>query len=121
MAFRRHLPFSQRGPALIVCAAQYGGVTNREAIFLRFIDNAVIERHGRRRGFIDTGIMEAAFVQDGDRKNVRGDNAGGVCCDLNHGGGPQLMRLATLGRRGGEGRRTYQHKHRAGQEPASAI
>ena len=116
-----HLPFAQRGPALIVCAAQDGGVANGYAVLLRFIDNAFIQRHGLRRGFIDAGIMEAAFVQDGDGKDVRGNNAGGICGDLNHGGGPQLVRLTTLGKRGGDSRSTYQHKHCTGQEPASAI
>src|SRR5579864_1073043 len=115
------LPFAQRGPALIVCAAQDGGVAHGYTVLLRLIDNAVIERHGPRRGFIDTGIMEAAFVEDGDGKYMRGNNASGICSDLNHGGSPQLVRLATLGKRRGDGRSTYQHKHRAGQELASAI
>ena len=117
----RRLPFAQRGPAFIVCAAQDGGVAHGYALFLYFIDNAVIERHGLWRGFINTSVMEAAFVQDGHGKEVSGDDAGRVSCDLNHGGGPQLMRLATLRKRGGNGRRTYQHEHRTGQEPASAI
>jgi hypothetical protein len=115
------LPFTQRRPAFIVCAAQDGGVANGNAIRLSLINNALIERHGPRRGFIDTGIMKAAFVQNGDWKDMRGDDAGRVCIDLNHGGCPQLVRLATLGKCGGDGRRTYEHEHRAGQEPASAI
>src|SRR5438270_14086376 len=89
------LPLAQRGPALIICAAQNGGVANRYAVALRFIDNAIIERHGPRRGFINTGVMEAAFIQDGHRKDVRGNNASRVCSDLNHGGGPQLVRFTT--------------------------
>ena len=99
-----HLPLAQRGPAFIVCAVQDGGVANRYAIRLDFIDNAVIERHGPRGGFIDTGIMKAAFVQNGDGKDVRGDDAGRVRSDLNHGCGPQLVRFTTLGERSGDGR-----------------
>ena len=115
------LPLAQRGPALIICTAQDGGVANGNAFFLRFIDNAVIERHGPRRGFIDTGIMEAAFIQNGHGKDVRSDDAGGIRIDLNHGGSAQLVRLTALGKRCSDGRGTYQHKHRAGQKPASAI
>ena len=117
----RHLPLAQRGPALIICAAQDGGVANGYAVFLRFIDNAVLQRHGLRRGFIDAGIVEAAFVKDGHRKDMRGNDAGGILSDFNHSGSAQLVRFTTLGERAGNGRRTYQHEHRAGQEPASAI
>ena len=67
----RDLPFAQRSPAFIVGAAQDGGITNRYPILLRFIDNALIERHGLRRGLINTGVVKAAFVQNGDGKNMR--------------------------------------------------
>lgn len=69
-----NLPFAQRRPALVVGAAQNGGIANRNAIRLRFIDNAIIERHGLRLVFIDAGIMEAAFVEDGYGKDVRSNN-----------------------------------------------
>jgi hypothetical protein len=117
----RDLPFAQGSPALIVGAAQDGGVTNRYAVWLGLIDNAVIQGHGLRRGFVDAGIVEATVVQDGHGKNVRGDDAGWIRSDLNHGGGPQLVRHAALRDHGGDGRRTYQHKRCTGQEPASAI
>jgi hypothetical protein len=72
----RDLPFAQRSPAFIVGAAQDGGIANRYPILLRFIDNTLIERHGLRGGLINTGIVKAAFVQNGDGKNMRSDNAG---------------------------------------------
>ena len=117
----RHLPFAQRRPAVIVGAAQDGGIANRYPVLLRFIDNALIERHGLRRGLIDARVMKAAFIQNGDRKDMRGNNAAGILSDFNHRGSPQLVRLTTLGERGVDGHRTYQHKQCAGQEPASAI
>lgn len=72
----RKLPLAQRSPAFIVGAAQDSGIANRYPILLGFIDNAPIERHGLRRGLIDTSVMESAFVQNGDGKNMRGNNAG---------------------------------------------
>lgn len=117
----RNLPLSQCRPAFIVAAAQNGGITGRYAIFLRFIDNAFIERHRLWSRLIDAGIMNGAFIQDGDRENPRANDAGRVSCDLYHRGGPQLMRLAPLRKDGSDGCDTHQHENRAGQELSSAI
>ena len=122
LARRAHLPFAQRRPAVVVGAAQDGGVANGYAGCLGFIDNAVIERHGLRRGFVDAGVLEAAFVQNGDGNDVRGNDAGRVRGDLKHGGGTQLVGLATLAPTCAvNSRSTYQHKRSAGQKLSSAI
>ena len=115
------LPLAQSSPALVVCAAQDGGVAHGYAVRLRFVDNAIIERHGLWRGFVNAGVMKRAFIQNGHGKHPRGHDAGRISGDLNHGRSPQLVRFAPLRHCRGESRSTHQHKHRAGQEPASAI
>jgi hypothetical protein len=117
----RDLPLAQRDPAPVICTAQNGSVANGYAICLCFIDNAIIERHGLGRGFINPGVMKPALIQNGHGKNSRGDDTGRVCSDFNHGGSPQLVRFTPLRHCRGESCGTHQHKDRAGQEPASAI
>ena len=117
----RNLPLSQGRPAFVVVAAQDGGITGWYTVFLRFIDNAFIDRHGFWSRLVDAGIMNGAFIQDGDRENPRANDAGRVSCDLYHRGGPQLMRLAPLREDSSDSCGTHQQENRAGQELSSAI
>ena len=119
------LPFSGGDPAVIVSALVDGHKAGGGAALLRFIHNAVVQRHGPRRSLIGAGIVEGAIGKDGDRNNACGDNPCRISGDLKHGGGAELVLRPSLGADGGvdqcESQQAQNRVTQAGQELSSAI
>lgn len=119
------LPLAECSPGVIsFYAVRDGYIALGHPAFLRFIHNAIIQRHGPGRGFVSACIVEIAIVKDGDGEDAGGDDTSGIRGDFKYSGGAESMRLSALcvtsdGK--GKNQQDQNYWSKAGQELFSAI
>ena len=122
---RNQLPLAECSPGVISFYAVHDGyITLGHPAFLRFIHNAIVQRHGPGRGFVSACIVEIAIVKNGDWEDPGGDNASGIRGDFKHGGCAESMRFSALcvaGDSKGKNQQGQNYWAKAGQELFSAI
>ncbi len=117
-----HLPSSQRRPnATVLGSSGNGDVTGGQPGFLGFIDNAVIERHGLRGGFVDARVFKAAVSKNRDRRELGFNVAGTVRSQFKQRCGTQLVGRTLLCLRHRQSGHSDEHKDKAGSKAAFAI
>ena len=91
---------------------------------MRFVHNAIVQRHGPGRGFVSACVLKIAIIEDGDGEDPGGDNAGRISRYFKHSGSAEFMRLSMLCVAGDGQDKNQQDQNywaKAGQELFSAI
>src|SRR5581483_4347532 len=94
---RNRLPLAECSPGVIsFYAVRDGYIALRDAAFLRFIHNAVVQRPRPGCGFVSARVLESAIVEDSDWEDPSGDDASRIRCYFQHSGGAEFMRFPAL-------------------------